>query len=127
MVRREAWLVAIAAAVLARADHSAVPGAFPVYVLLLSRRVLQGVLGRSAELCRWRATIELPRRAVLPALLAERASLLPLRRAAVPGFPVARRVEGAVVHRRLGRRALRHRGGDARARDERGAIGLVHV
>src|SRR4051812_20671404 len=53
VVRRETRLVAWAASVLARSDHSAIPGTLPVHLLLLSRRVLQGVLGRSAELRRW--------------------------------------------------------------------------
>src|SRR5678809_704732 len=50
VVRREARMVAFAAPVLAGADHSAVPGSVSFYLLLLSRRVLQGVLGGSAEL-----------------------------------------------------------------------------
>src|SRR5256885_16984757 len=48
MVRREARMVARSAAILAGADHSALSRTLPVHVLLLSRRVLQGVLGRSA-------------------------------------------------------------------------------
>src|SRR3954469_3415781 len=53
VVWREARVVAGASAVLAGVDHSAVSGTVPLHVLLLSRRVLQGILGRSPELrCR---------------------------------------------------------------------------
>ena len=58
----EARLVAGVAAVLAGADHPPVPRALPRHLLLLPRRVLQGVLGRSARVCRGRAARELPRR-----------------------------------------------------------------
>src|SRR6476646_1125966 len=62
VVRGEAWMVAGAAAVFTGADHSAVSGTVPVHVLLLSRRVLQGVLGGSDELRGRRAAEELSRR-----------------------------------------------------------------
>src|SRR5215216_6780856 len=52
VVRSAARLVAETAAVLTGIDHPAVPGPVSSHVLLLSRRVLQGVLGGSAELRR---------------------------------------------------------------------------
>ena len=48
------WLARVAA-VLAGAPDPAVPGALPVHLLLLPRRLLQGVLGRSAVVRRRRA------------------------------------------------------------------------
>ena len=123
----QAGLVAGAAAVLAGADHPAVSGAVPLHLLLLSRRVLQGVLGRSAELRRRRAAQELPRRAIVPADPAERPPLLHVRRGAVPLLPRARRVEGALVRGRGGREALRHRRRHARARAQRRAAHLLHA
>src|SRR5690242_8533509 len=52
MVWRKTGMVAWPSSVLAGVDHSAVSGTVPVHVLLLSRGVLQGVLGGSAELRR---------------------------------------------------------------------------
>ena len=52
VVRVQARLVAGAAAVFAGATDPAVSRLVPGDVLLLPRRVLQSVLGRSAELCR---------------------------------------------------------------------------
>src|SRR5690348_1931526 len=52
LVRAETLVVAGLRTVLAGTDHPAVPGAVPVHLLLLSGRVLQGVLGRSIELRR---------------------------------------------------------------------------
>ena len=45
LVRTEAGLVAGARAVLAGAPDPAVPGSLPLHLLLLPRRLLQGVLG----------------------------------------------------------------------------------
>src|SRR5690348_4118963 len=53
VVRRETRLVAGPAAVLAGADHPAVSRPVPLHLLLLSRRILQGLLGRSAKLRSW--------------------------------------------------------------------------
>src|SRR5947209_4336311 len=50
LVRREAGVVAWATPVLAGADHPPVSRAVSFYVLLLSRRVLQSILGGSDEL-----------------------------------------------------------------------------
>src|SRR6185369_1272793 len=108
MVRREAWMVAGAAPVLAGPDHSSISRPLPLHVLLLSGRVLQGVLGRSAELRGWRATEELHRRAFVSADSAERPPVFHVHRGAVSIFPVARRLEGALVRRRRGK-AFRNR------------------
>ena len=75
------WWPALAA-VLAGAADPAVPRALPVHLLLLPRRLLQGVLGRPAVLRRRRAAHELLGRALVPADPAERPPLLPVRRAA---------------------------------------------
>src|SRR5262245_54530677 len=53
LVRTEAWLVARMASVLSSATDPAVPGTLPVHVLLLSRRVLQSLLGRPAIVRGW--------------------------------------------------------------------------
>src|SRR5438067_2125598 len=61
VVRRKAWVVAGVAPVFPGADHPAVSRPVSFYVLLLSRRILQSVLGGSAELRRGRAALELHR------------------------------------------------------------------
>src|SRR5690349_11369508 len=77
LVRAEAGMVAGAAAVLAGAAHPAVPRSLPVHLLLLPRRVLQGVLVRSHRLFRGRAArAALPGRALVSAGAAERAPVL---------------------------------------------------
>ena len=60
------------------------PGRLPLHLLLLPRRLLQGVLGRPARLRGRRAAQVLPRRALLPADPPEHPSLFPVPRAAVP-------------------------------------------
>ena len=76
VVRAEARLVAGVAAVLAGAPDPAVPRPLPLHLLLLPRRLLQGVLGRSAVVRRRRAAHELLGRALVPADPAERPPLL---------------------------------------------------
>ena len=76
------------------------PGLFRLHLLLLSGRVLQGVLGRSAGLRGRRAAEDLLGRGVVSADPAEHPPLFPVRRAAVPPRAAARRVEGALVHGR---------------------------
>ena len=58
LVRAQARLVAGLAALFARAADPLGAGRFPLHLLLLSRRLLQGVLGRSAVLHRRRASRE---------------------------------------------------------------------
>src|SRR6185437_3300173 len=52
VVRRQAGMVARAAALFTGPDHPALSRPVPRHLLLLSRRLLQGILGRSAELRR---------------------------------------------------------------------------
>src|SRR3546814_13668829 len=65
LVRTASGLVAAVAALFARAPHPAHSGALPADVLLLPRRVLQGVLGRSAVVRGRRAALELLGRELL--------------------------------------------------------------
>src|SRR6185436_19527866 len=67
VVRSEAGMVAGPAAVFARAADPSLPGPLSIHLLLLPRRLLQVVLGRSARLRRRRAAEEVPRRAFLSA------------------------------------------------------------
>src|SRR5215210_6047579 len=59
LVRPEAGMVARLAPIFAGAAHPSVPRPLSLHLLLLSRRVLQGLLGRSAELRGRRAPEEL--------------------------------------------------------------------
>src|SRR5579872_5618180 len=127
-LRSEAWMVAGLASVLARTHHPALSRTLPRDVLLLSRRVLQGDVGRSAVVHRARTAPQLPRRALIPADSAEHPSVLPLYRIHLSGHPRARRVECALVHGSgHGADTLRHRRRDARPNAERGAPQLLHV
>ena len=94
-----ARVVAGAAAVFTGAADSSVPRTLPLHLLLLPRRVLQGLLGRPAELLRRRAAQGLSRRELVPADSAERPPLLFLRRGDLHLPALLRRVAGAVVHR----------------------------
>src|SRR4051812_35676930 len=76
----EAGVVARPSAVLAGAPDPSISRPVSIYLLLLSRGVLQGVLGGSAELRGRRAEKELHRGACISAHRAEHPSLLPLRR-----------------------------------------------
>src|SRR4029453_3155165 len=96
-VRPQAGLVAALAAFFAGAPDSPSAAGVSSNLLLLSRRILQGVLGRSSFMRRWRATIALPWRAIVPAHLAEHPSLLSVSRPAVSCRPRLRRLEGALV------------------------------
>ena len=75
------------------------PGGLPLHLLLLPRRLLQGVLGRPARLRRRRAAQELLGRAHLAAGPAERPPLLP-----VPGRAVHRSCWPGTPSRRSGSR-----------------------
>ena len=82
---KPAWWPVVAA-VLAGPAHPAGPGRLPGHLLLLPRRLLQGVLGRPARLRGRRAAQELLGRGLVPAHPAERPPLLPVRRAALPAW-----------------------------------------
>ncbi len=75
-VRSEAGMVSEFSALLSGASHSMDPGPLPADVLLLPRRILQVVLGRSSGVCGKRAAQELSRRTKLSADSAEFPSLL---------------------------------------------------
>src|SRR4029079_17074900 len=99
VVRPKAGLLAVVAALFAGADHPALPGTLPVHLLLLPRRVLQGVLGRPAVLRRRRAPRVVSGGALVPAARAERPPPLPLRRADLPLSALARCLAGVLVRR----------------------------
>ena len=102
-------------AVLAGAADPAVPRAVPLHLLLLPRRLLQGVLGRSARVRGRRAAQELPGRGVVSAHDPEHPPLLPLHRARLPRHPRARRLEGVLVHRPGDRRDVASASASARS------------
>ncbi len=91
-----AWWPACAALLAGAADPLGA-GRLPLHLLLLSRRVLQGVLGRSARLRRRRAAQEVPGRALVPADPPEHPPLLPVPRLVFLFILAVRRVEGDVV------------------------------
>ena len=107
LVRLEAGELARVAAVLAGAADPADPRPVPIHVLLLSRRVLQSVLERSAVLHGGRATKELLGRELLPARPAECSPLHAVHLGVRADDPCVRRVEGDVVRRRGARRTSR--------------------
>src|SRR5512132_1167889 len=104
VVRRKARMVADASAVLSGADHPAFSRAVSFHVLLLSWRVLQSVLGGSAELRGRRTTQGIQGRALFPADRSEHSSVLPVCRALLSVLLITRRVEGAVVRQWRGRK-----------------------
>src|ERR1019366_3260823 len=65
--RNAAGVVGGLGAVLAGIFDSVDSGRISFHLLLLSRRVLQGVLGRPGQLRGWRATQNVPRRTLVPA------------------------------------------------------------
>ena len=99
LVRPEAGGLAGVAAVLAGAADPADSRAVPLHVLLLSRRVLQSVLERSAVLHRRRAAEELLGRELVSARPAERSPLHAVHLGVRADDPRVRRVEGDVVRR----------------------------
>ena len=122
VVRAQARLVAGAAAVQPGAAHPPLSRALPLYLLLLPRRVLQGVLGRPAQLRRGRAAQGLPGRALDAARAAERPPLFPLRRADLHLPAGLGRHQGHAVRRRL-----RHRRGDHRPDGQRRPAVRLHA
>src|SRR3954471_4308965 len=81
----------------------------PPDMLLLSRRLLQSLLGRSAGVRRGRAAQNLSRRTLVPAHHAKCASLFSLSRPALHRRPFDRRVEIILVRRSCSRKdVLRH-------------------
>src|SRR6267142_2165310 len=119
LVRPQARLVAGLAGVFAGDPDPLGARRVPADLLLLPRRLLQGVLGRPALVCRERAARALPGRGVAAAGPHERASVLPVPGVAVPLHPGPRRLAGAVVPLAHGR-AVRHRRRHAGARGEHG-------
>ena len=99
VVRAAAGLVARRAAVLCRAADPLGARRLPLHLLLLSGRLLQGLLGGSTVVHRRRTAQAVPRRALVPADPPERPSLFPLPGADLHRDPRLRRVEGDVVRR----------------------------
>src|SRR5437773_6101824 len=119
-LRAETRLVAGVAAVLTGAADSLGARRLSLDVLLLSRRLLQSVLGRSAVVHRQRTSETLSRRKLFPAHHAKRSSLSHVRCAGVHSDRGEPRAEAALVHRRRsGQRYLRHRRGYPSAGDQR--------
>ena len=122
------WMVAGCASVFAGTADPVGARRFPVHLLLLPRRVLQGVLGRSALVHGWRAAEKLPRRTVVPAHLPERPPLFSVSGGALPVLPLARRLAGAVVRRSRDRSDdVRDWGRNARARRRIVVSGRLHA
>src|SRR5215471_11166239 len=97
VVRAQAGLVSGNPPVFSGAAHPAVSWPLSPDLLLLPRCLLQSLLGRPSVVRRRRAAEELLGRAVVPTDSAERAPLLHVRRGALPGDAVVRRLEGAMV------------------------------
>src|SRR5437867_1154836 len=97
LVRPQAGVVARVGPLLGGAVDPVGTGRLSPHLLLLPRRVLQGVLGRSAQLRGRRAAQRLLGRAVPSLDPAKQPPLLPLPGALVPGNPQLRRLPGAVV------------------------------
>src|SRR5439155_7681785 len=97
LVRSEAGLVADVDTVFARVPDSLGARGIPVGLLLLPRRLLQIVLGRSAFLHRKRTAQIISRREFIPAHPAERSPILPLPGTDSYSVPRARCLEGDVV------------------------------
>ena len=120
--RAQAILVSELPAVLARAVHPLDPRPVPLHLLLLSRRILQSVLGRSARLRRRRAAQDLLGERTFPLIMQNFHRYFLRLSYIVWGFPGLRRVESLLV-----RRSLRHRPRHAGAGRQRRAAGRLHV
>src|SRR5207245_943063 len=102
--------VAGVAAVLAGALDPVGAGGLPGDLLLLPRRLLQGLLGRPALLRRGRTAPELLGRALPAADPPEHPPLFPLPRPGFPGHPGPRRLACPVVRGPSDRRLSLRRG-----------------
>src|SRR4029453_19428388 len=91
-------MVAGLAAFFARLVDSVGAGWIPLYLLLLSRRLLQSILGGPALLHRGRASQELPWRKLIPTRHAEHPSLLPLPGHRAVRFAGLGRLDSDVVY-----------------------------
>src|SRR6185369_11128987 len=98
LVRREARVVSGLASVVARIDYPLGARRLSADVLLLPRRLLQSVLGGPSVVRGRRAPQALSRRAFVSADSSKRAPVFSLSRARVHRDPLARCVEGYVVH-----------------------------
>src|SRR3982751_4589771 len=78
---------------------SPVPPRCPAHLLLLSGRLLQGILGGPTQLRRRRAAQKLSRGALFPAGDSEHSPLFPLRRTGLSDHTGPRRVQGHVLLR----------------------------
>src|ERR1043165_7543372 len=97
MVWIETELVAALAAVFASTFYSLGAGWIPAYLLLLSRSLLQGVLGRPAGLHRGRTAKKLLGRTVVPAHHAECPPLFSVSGDCFHWHSGLRRLEGLLV------------------------------
>ena len=98
------------------------PGGFRV-----PRRLLQGVLGRSAGVHRWRAAQEIPGRAVVSARHPEHPSVFFLPRVRAPVRPRPRRLESVMVPGAGWRDGIRYRRRHACACREHRSAERLHV
>src|SRR5258708_1970702 len=103
----KAGMVARPDSVFAGADHSAVSRALSIHLLLLSRRLLQGLLAGSRELRRRRTAEDVSRRKLLSADPPERPPLFPVRGSHLPVHSELGRLEGDVVSNRDRRQGIR--------------------
>src|SRR5207248_1573524 len=97
LVRSETKLVAGLVNFFAGASNSLGAGRIPVDLLLLSRRVLQSILGGPARVHGGRAAQNISRRAFVPAHHAKRAPLFSVSRAHFHFDSELRRLESALV------------------------------
>src|SRR5207249_2953074 len=121
LVRATARILAGVAPVLAGAGDSSDSGAVPADLLLLSRRLLQSVLGRPAVVHGRRAAGELLGREFLPAHPPERAPLHAVHFGLDPPYPGVRCLAVVLVHRSSDRRGevryrYRNAGADGKCR-----------
>src|SRR3954462_8553852 len=97
MVRRQAGVVSRARPVFAGPAHPSISRSLSIHLLLLSWRVLPGVLGRSAVLRRRRTEQELLGRELVSADPAEHPPLFSLHRLHLPVPPRRRCLAGHAV------------------------------